>query len=40
LAEGGALPTLRGVLIDEFDQLELLGEVVESGGAAKLLAPV
>jgi hypothetical protein len=36
LAEGRALPALRGVLIDEFYQLELLGEIVESGGAAKL----
>ena len=36
LAEGRALPAFGGVLIDELDQLELLGEIVESGGAAKL----
>lgn len=36
LPEGGALLTLGGAFVDEFHQLELLGEVVEGSHAAKL----
>ncbi|PYU65248.1 MAG: hypothetical protein DMG49_24700 [Acidobacteria bacterium] len=31
-----ALPAFGGVVIDEFDQAELLGEVIEGGDTAKL----
>jgi hypothetical protein len=36
LAKGRTLPAFGGVVIDEFDQMELLGEVVEGGDTAKV----
>ncbi len=39
LADRGTLPSLWGVLIDQFDQPKLAGEIVEGGNAAKLGDP-
>jgi len=36
LTKRGTLAAFGGVLLDEFDQAELLGEVIEGGDATKL----